>query len=57
MGVKISELVDKRDLKWDELSGTSLSIDASNALFQFTSSIRPADGTPFIDSDGHVTSH
>ncbi len=57
MGVKISELVDKRDLKWDELSGKSLSVDASNVLFQFTSSIRQADGTPLMDSNGHITSH
>lgn len=57
MGVKISELVDKRDLKWDELAGKSLAIDASNVLFQFTSSIRQADGTPLMDEQGHVTSH
>jgi len=57
MGVKISELVDKRDLKWDELSGKSLAVDASNVLFQFTSSIRQADGTPLMDSNGRVTSH
>lgn len=57
MGVKISELVDKRDLKWDELSGKSLAIDASNVLFQFTSSIRQSDGTPLMDGQGHVTSH
>ncbi len=57
MGVKISELVDKRDLKWDELSGKQLSIDASNVLFQFASSIRQADGMPLMDSNGKVTSH
>jgi len=57
MGVKISELVDKRDLKWEELQGKSLAIDASNVLFQFTSSIRQADGTLLMDSNGHVTSH
>ena len=57
MGVKISELVDKRNLKWEELNGKSLAIDASNVLFQFTSSIRQADGTPLMDSNGYVTSH
>jgi flap endonuclease-1 len=57
MGVKISELVEKRDLKWEELNGKSLAIDASNVLFQFMSSIRQQDGTPLMDRQGRVTSH
>ena len=57
MGVKISELVDKRDLKWDELNGKTLSVDASNVIFQFLSSIRQQDGTALMDENGNVTSH
>ncbi len=57
MGVKITELVPRRDLKWEELNGKSLAIDASNVLFQFMSSIRQQDGTPLMDSNGKVTSH
>ncbi len=57
MGVKISELVDKKDIKWEHLEGKKLAIDASNVLFQFISSIRQPDGTPLMDGDGNVTSH
>ncbi len=55
--MKISGLVDKRDLKWDQLKGKKLAVDASNVLFQFISSIRQRDGTPLMDSEGNVTSH
>ncbi len=57
MGVKISELVERRDLKWEELEGKTLAVDASNVIFQFLSSIRQADGTPLKDSNNEVTSH
>ncbi|MBI5798221.1 flap endonuclease-1 [Candidatus Woesearchaeota archaeon] len=57
MGVKISALVDKRNLKWEELEGKTLAVDASNIIFQFLSSIRQADGTPLMDNEGNVTSH
>jgi len=57
MGVKISELVDRRDLRWEELEGKFLAVDASNVIFQFLSSIRQQDGTPLQDTNGEVTSH
>jgi len=57
MGVKISGLVDKRDLKLEELKGKKLAVDASNVMFQFISSIRQRDGTPLMDNEGNVTSH
>ncbi|MBS3162654.1 flap endonuclease-1 [Candidatus Woesearchaeota archaeon] len=57
MGVKISDLVEKRDLKWEELNEKTLSVDASNVIFQFLSSIRQQDGTPLMDENGDVTSH
>jgi len=57
MGVKLSELVEKKDLDWDSLFGKVLAIDSSNMLFQFLSSIRQKDGTQLMDSQGRVTSH
>jgi len=41
---------------WNDLGGTA-AIDAYNALYQFLSGIRQADGTPLMDEEGHVTSH
>jgi flap endonuclease-1 len=57
MGVKILDLIEKKDLKWDQLQNKKLAIDASNVLFQFLSSIRQADGTPLQDKEGNTTSH
>ncbi len=57
MGVKLSELVPKDEVTWEQLKGKKIAIDASNALYQFVSSIRQRDGTPLMDSKGNVTSH
>ena len=57
MGVKLSGLVERKDIKWEQLEGKTLAIDASNVLFQFLSSIRQADGTPLMDNHSNVTSH
>jgi len=57
MGVKLSGLVEKKDLKWEQMEGKKLAIDASNVLFQFLSSIRQKDGTLLMDEEGNVTSH
>ena len=57
MGVKLSDLVERKDLKWEQLEGKKLAIDASNVLFQFTSSIRQSDGTPLMDNQKRITSH
>ena len=57
MGIKLGDLVDKKDVKWASLEGKKLAIDASNVLYQFVSSIRQQDGTPLMDSNGDVTSH
>tara|TARA_Y100000310_G_C20697669_1_gene826860 strand:+ start:311 stop:1312 length:1002 start_codon:yes stop_codon:yes gene_type:complete len=57
MGVKLVDLVDKKNIKWEQLEGKKLAIDASNVIFQFLSSIRQRDGTPLMDNEGNVTSH
>ncbi len=57
MGVKISEIVPKREIKIEDLAHKVLAVDAFNAIYQFLSIIRQADGTPLKDSKGRITSH
>ena len=57
MGTAIGELVVKKEISLDSLSGQTLGFDAYNILYQFLSSIRGMDGTPLMDSQGNVTSH
>jgi len=57
MGVNISELITKKEIALDYLSGKKVGIDSYNMLYQFLASIRGADGLPLADSHGNVTSH
>jgi flap endonuclease-1 len=57
LGVDLRDLVPKKPIKLEELSGKSLAIDAYNALYQFLAIIRQPDGTPLKDNSGRVTSH
>jgi flap endonuclease-1 len=57
MGLKISELVPKHEIKIEDLASKKIAVDASQMLYQFISSIRQPDGTPLMDSQGRVTSH
>lgn len=57
MAVDLSKLISKRKLKFEELTGRTIAIDAFNVLYQFLSIIRQPDGTPLMDTHGNVTSH
>lgn len=57
MGVKLAEIIPKREMKWEELNGKAIAIDTPNVLYQFLSSIRKPDGSLLTDSKGGVTSH
>lgn len=57
MGVKVGDLVNKKQLTWEDLNGKTLAVDFSNMAYQFLSSIRQPDGTPLTDKEGNVTSH
>lgn len=57
MGVDLSEVLRKRKIVLDDLSGRSLAVDAYNTLYQFLAIIRQPDGTPLMDRQGRVTSH
>ncbi|MFH1431817.1 MAG: flap endonuclease-1, partial [archaeon] len=57
MGVKISDIVPRRELSLSEIRGKTLAVDALNTLYQFLSIIRQYDGTPLKDDKGNITSH
>ncbi len=57
MGVKISDIIPRRELEMSEIRGKTLAVDALNTLYQFLSIIRQYDGTPLKDEKGNVTSH
>ena len=57
MGVKISDIIPRKKINFEDLTNKMVVIDASNMLYQFLSSIRQQDGTPLMDSKGRVTSH
>ncbi|MCF7901719.1 flap endonuclease-1 [Candidatus Woesearchaeota archaeon] len=57
MGVAITELLEGKEVKPEELSGKILAVDAFNTLYMFLTTIRGADGSPLMDSKGNITSH
>lgn len=57
MGVDLKDLISKKSITLESLSGKALAIDAYNALYQFLAIIRQLDGTPLMDRHGRVTSH
>ncbi|RLE94984.1 MAG: flap endonuclease-1 [Thermoprotei archaeon] len=58
MGVgELGELIPKKTISLEDLSGKVIAIDAYNALYQFLAIIRQPDGTPLKDSKGRTTSH
>lgn len=57
MGVQIFDILPKKELEIEDLSGKTIAVDAFLWLHQFLSIIRQPDGTPLMDSKGRVTSH
>ncbi len=58
MGVQLREIVPKKEVEMEELSGRRIAIDAFNTLYQFLSIIRDREtGEPLRDSHGRITSH
>ncbi|MHA1607600.1 MAG: flap endonuclease-1 [Candidatus Freyarchaeota archaeon] len=57
MGVNLKNIVISRQISLKDLAGKVVAIDAMNALYQFLATIRQADGTSLMDSQGRVTSH
>jgi len=57
MGIQISNILPKKEIEINDLSGKSIAVDAFLWLHQFLSIIRQPDGTPLKDSKGRTTSH
>jgi len=57
MGLQIGDIVPRREVKFEDLKGKVIAVDAYNAIYQFLSSIRQPDGTPLMDNKGRTTSH
>ena len=58
MGVQnLGDLMVKKPVQIEELSGRILTIDALNYIYAFLSVIRQPDGTPLTDSKMRTTSH
>ncbi len=57
MGVDISGILLKHKTSIKENSGTVVSVDAYNIIYQFLSSIRGENGEPLKDAGGNITSH
>ncbi len=57
MGLNIREIIPRREIEMSELKGKILCVDAFNALYQFLSSVKQADGTPLMDEKKRITSH
>lgn len=57
MGVKFKDIVSPEEIKFEDLDGKVVALDAANVIYQFLSSIRQIDGTPLKDQNGRITSH
>lgn len=57
MGVKFKDIVNPEHIKFEDLKGKTVALDAANIIYQFLSIIRQANGTPLMDHRGKVTSH
>ena len=57
MGVKFKDIVSPEEIRFEDLDGKIVALDAANVIYQFLSSIRQLDGTPLKDHNGRITSH
>lgn len=57
MGVNLKDLVNRKEIKLEELKGKIIIIDTFNILFQFLTTIRSREGNLLTDSKGNITSH
>ena len=57
MGVKFRDITTAEPIDMEHLKGKILTVDASNLIYKFLSTMRQADGTPLKDSNGNITSH
>jgi len=57
MGVDLGDIISRKKISLEDLSGKTIAIDAYNAIYQFLSIIRGIAGEPLKDRSGKITSH
>ena len=57
MGVKLTDLLIRKEVSFEDIKNKVVAVDASIFLYQFLSTIRQRDGSLLLDSNGKVTSH
>lgn len=57
MGVDLGDVIQRKRISLDDLSGKTVAIDAYNALYQFLAVIRGETGEPLMDRARRITSH
>jgi len=57
MGVNLTKIINRKEIKLEDLSNKTVGVDAFNTLYQFLSSIRGYDGEPLKNTSGKITSH
>lgn len=57
MGLNLKQLVVRDKTRMEAFASRVIAIDAYNAIYQFLSTIRGADGANLSDSQGRITSH
>ena len=57
LGVKFKDITTPEPITMEHLKGKILTVDASNLIYKFLTTMRQADGTPLKDSEGNITSH
>ncbi len=57
MGVNLKDILVRKPLELEQLSGKILAVDAFNTLYQFLTTIRAPDGNYLTDHTGRITSH
>lgn len=57
MGVKFKDITHPTKVEMKNLDNKILTIDASNLIYKFLTTMRQGDGTPLQDLNGNITSH
>jgi len=57
MGLRFKDLTVRKEISIPDLQNKILAVDSMNLLYQFLTTIRNRDGTPFTNTKGKITSH
>ena len=57
LGVNLTSIIVKNDIRLSDLRGKSLAVDANNFLYQFLALIRARNTSPLMSPNGTITSH